>query len=89
MAPDSTWQDIENQIKEFYGSQNFYRHFYNDQNLNDFVELAKKRGTLGACFLPDPFGHIVQAKDIRRGGNYFSVLFATESYCYSISYMYC
>ena len=62
MAPDSTWQDSENQIKEFYGSQYFYRHFYNDQNLGEFVELVKKCAPLRACFLPYPLEQIVKAK---------------------------
>ena len=57
------------------------------KDLEDFIKLVKKRGSFGACFLPDPFGKIVKAKEICIDGNSFKVIFATESYCYSIRYM--
>ena len=57
------------------------------KNLEDFKKLVKKRGSFGACLLPDAFGRIVCFK------NYYdnnqdrkSCIFATNDYCYYILY---
>ena len=37
------------------------------KNLEDFKKLVKKRGSFGACFLPDAFGRIVTADYTAQG----------------------
>ena len=57
------------------------------KNLEDFKKLVKKRGSFGACFLPDAFGRIVCFKnDIFNDEDGKSCIFATNDYCYYILY---
>ena len=56
------------------------------KDVEDFKELVKKRGSFGACILPDASGRIV--KFMNRWCNHVDkfCIFATEAYCYYISY---
>ena len=57
------------------------------KNLEDFMKLVKKRGSFGACFLPDAFGHIVCFKNWKYNDEeHESCIFATNDYCYYIVY---
>ena len=62
------------------------------KDLEDFKKLVKKRGSYGACFLPDAFGPIVCFMNHRNNDvtslnpTFKSCIFATEAYCYYILY---
>ena len=57
------------------------------KNLEDFKKLVKKRGSFGACLLPDAFGRIVCFKNyLFNNEDRKSCIFATNDYCYYILY---
>ena len=62
------------------------------KDVEDFKKLVKKRGSFGACILPDAFGSIVKFMihnfshvDTFWGPTF--CIFATEAYCYYIVYL--
>ena len=57
------------------------------KDLEDFKKNVKKRGSFGACFLPDAFGSIVKFMNHRCNHVDKFCIFATEAYCYYISYL--
>ena len=85
--PEHKYEDIEkdkNAIKEaiwsFIKNEQVRKELFKD--LEDFIKLVKKRGSFGACFLPDPFGRIVDYKNAAD-----CCIFATEAYCYRVSHI--
>ena len=51
-------------------------------------DLVQKRGSFGACVLPDALEPIICAKVIHpKDGNFFSMTWATESWCFCFSYL--
>merc|ERR1711935_714521 len=82
--PEHKHEDIEkdkNAIEEamwsFIKNEQVRKELFKD--LEDFIKLVKKRGSFGACFLPDAFGRIADHKNA-----VYYCFFATEAYCYFI-----
>ena len=91
--PEHKHEDIEkdkNAIEEamwsFIKNEQVRKELFKD--LEDFIKLVKKRGSFGACFLPDAFGRIADNFCHKNVGDCESnrCIFATETYIYIMKY---
>ena len=90
--PEDKYEDIEEDQNEMENvmmscikNEQVKEELLND--VEDFKKLVKKRGSFGACILPDAFGRIVKFMNHRCNHVDTFCIFATEAYCYYISYL--
>ena len=57
-----------------------------EQDCDLLQELVIKRGSFGACALPDALEPIVYMRILNDDGNFRDMIFATESYCFCIMF---